>query len=162
MIAGMVRGELARATEPGPGTKTIERVEVPWVIECDGAVFGLGSAKDPGTKLPECTIDLDDEPESLPDDGCPEWTHRVLWSDGDQLFAVGMARGISNRSLGESAAKNRALAELSTHSSAQIEITEKGSRSQNLQAKPEKNDRIEIAECGDALFVKLTRSAANQ
>lgn len=113
VIAARARAAVGRAARvlDSDGKLRLDDSEVLYTHQCNDDWVALARIPKapPPPKLPRCPDELLAAP-SRPLEGCPDWTTRIAWRDGDRYIGVAVARGIHDPSLAPAAARARALA----------------------------------------------------
>jgi hypothetical protein len=176
LAVGSARGralaELAKlqfGTPEADGYVTLRAVEFPTVTKTGDSLrvlarMPLASSSKPA--LPTCDAGLV-QARGTPAAGCPDWTARNLWRDGDRLVAVASVEHIKNPDFAKTTAVNRARSLFAAYDAGtRVKATETGSSSSvstfSMNEGSSAAISVEFAECGDALWAKVAREGQAQ
>jgi hypothetical protein len=151
-LARSAAAERARRALIGGASKArLQGSEVPDVFSCKGQVYALARAPKSvvSGSFPRCDGKAI-AARSSATNGCPDWTHRISWREGDTIFAVGAAR-LKNHVLAEATAGNRARAELTK--AVLVETSANGAAASGAGSFSEVSK--EMASCEGYTYVRL-------
>lgn len=160
---GSGRGEAAtrarRALALALGAHTNDKItltssEIEQVFSCGGTTYALGKVK--GTKdTNEVAACAPDQLEPAPlSKGCPAWSRRLAWRDGDTYYGVAPAYRVMKRLQREQSAKNRARANVAELIEVELELTPTGVTAHGKPI-PLKEVRSSKATCDGAEYVMV-------
>lgn len=134
--------------------RTLVSSEIEQVFVCGKTTYALGRVKGTeDTKELKACAPGQLEPAPLPK-GCPSWTRRLAWREGDTYFGVAPTYRVLKKLQREQSAKNRARANVAEMISVDVELTPNGVKT---HAEPIKLEavRSESAVCDGTSYMKV-------
>jgi hypothetical protein len=157
------RVELAKLGMGEPnedGSVVLRDSEILDSFDCKQTTYVLASVRSSGSADPD-TASCDDalmQP-SETTNGCPAWTRRGAWLEGDTIMAVGFVEGIKNKALASQTARSRATAEATKLRAVTIRVDGEGSTIRAGGPAPGLPTAVEMSECKGRTFARVTLQA---
>jgi hypothetical protein len=137
-------------------TFTLKGSEIDQVYVCGPITYALARIPQKQGEFKACTADQLAAPE--PKKGCPKWTTRMAWKEGNTLYAVTPAMKVMQRTQADQAAVNRARQTVAEMLEVELKLTPEGATA-SVPDTALSEKRRSSAECDGARWMMVAFEA---